>query len=85
MASASVEPERSSNIFRMLGSGFLLLVLGLPCPSLTLSLLPLLDPSVRLTLFRNRSYKLDPVEAQNRQAQNNRNDIKGRTAHLVTL
>ncbi|XP_049928435.1 leucine-rich repeat and IQ domain-containing protein 1 isoform X1 [Epinephelus moara] len=34
------------------------------------------DPSVRLAMFRNCSYQLGPVEARNRPAQHNRNDIK---------
>ncbi|XP_070764202.1 leucine-rich repeat- and IQ domain-containing protein 1 [Enoplosus armatus] len=40
------------------------------------------DPSVRLALFRNCSYQLDPVEARNRRAQPNRNYIKVHEAEL---
>ncbi|XP_070686532.1 leucine-rich repeat- and IQ domain-containing protein 1 [Pempheris klunzingeri] len=42
----------------------------------------LLDPSVRLDLFRNRSYQPGPVEAWNGQAQHNRNYIKACEAEL---
>ncbi|KAM7397159.1 hypothetical protein PAMP_020152 [Pampus punctatissimus] len=35
-----------------------------------------LDPSVRLALFKNCTYQLDPVEARNRTAPRNRNYIK---------
>ncbi|KAL7401508.1 hypothetical protein ABVT39_000836 [Epinephelus coioides] len=40
------------------------------------------DPSVRLAMFRNCSYQLGPVEARNRPAQHNRNDIKVGEAEL---
>ncbi|XP_042267634.1 leucine-rich repeat and IQ domain-containing protein 1 [Thunnus maccoyii] len=41
-----------------------------------------LDPSIRLALFRNCTYQLDPVEAQNRRAPRNRNYIKVREVEL---
>eukprot|EP00064_Thunnus_orientalis_P008967 superscaffoldBa00001104_g8990 len=41
-----------------------------------------LDPSIRLALFRNCTYQLDPVEARNRPPPRNRNYIKVREAEL---
>ncbi|XP_044212453.1 leucine-rich repeat and IQ domain-containing protein 1 [Thunnus albacares] len=40
------------------------------------------DPSIRLALFRNCTYQLDPVEARNRPAPRNRNYIKVREVEL---
>ncbi|XP_067446704.1 leucine-rich repeat and IQ domain-containing protein 1 [Thunnus thynnus] len=41
-----------------------------------------LDPSIRLALFRNCTYQLDPVEARNRPPPRNRNYIKVREVEL---